>query len=258
MFNLRAQIEDFLKYLRVERNCSPLTIRDYRHYLMRFLNWSEENSPVQKPKDVTLQLIRSYRYYLAEFTDGKGLSLKRITQNYHIIALRAFLRYLVKNDFSVVAPEKIELPKAESRSLKFLDREQLDRLLSAPEISTLQGLRDKALLEMLFSTGLRVSELAKLNRDQINLERREFGVIGKGQRQRIVFLSDRACEWLEKYLATRQDDYKPLFIRYQGNHDGTKEGEKMRLTPRSVQRALDKYVKKAKIPVKATPHVLRH
>lgn len=225
---------------------------------MRFLNWSEKHSPVQKPKDLTLQLIRSYRYYLAEFTDGKGLTLKRITQNYHVIALRAFLRWLVKNDFSVVAPEKIELPKAESRSLKFLDRDQLDRLLGAPEISTPQGLRDKALLEMLFSTGLRVSELVKLNRDQINLERREFGVIGKGQRQRIVFLSDRAVEWLEKYLATRQDDYKPLFIRYQGNHDGVSGGEKMRLTVRSVQRSLDKHVKKAKIPVKATPHVLRH
>lgn len=258
VFVLKDQIEDFLKYLRVERNCSPLTIRDYRHYLNRFFDWSEKNSPIEKPKDITLQVVRSYRYFLAEFSDQKGLTLKRITQNYHVIALRAFLRYLVRNDFSVVAPEKIELPKAESRSLKFLDRDQLDRLLGSPEISTPQGLRDKALLEMLFSTGLRVSELIKLNRDQINFERREFGVIGKGQRQRVVFLSDRACEWLKKYLETRQDDYRPLFIRYQGNLDGTQGGEKMRLSVRTVQRALDKYVTKAKIPVKATPHVLRH
>lgn len=256
--DLRQEIDNFLKYLRVERNCSPLTIRDYRHYLERFALWSEKNSPIEKPKDLNLPLVRSYRYYLAEFADEKGLSLKRITQNYHIIALRAFLRYLVKNDISVVAPEKIELPKAESRSLKFLDREQLDRLLNTPEISTPQGSRDKALLEMLFSTGLRVSELVKLNRDQINFERREFGVIGKGQRQRVVFLSDRAVEWLEKYLAIRLDDYKPLFIRYAGNSDGTQNGEKMRITARSVQRILEKYVKKAKIPVKATPHVLRH
>lgn len=258
MFDLRKHIEEFLKYLRVERNCSPLTIRDYRHYLTRFAHWVEENSPIEKPKDINLQLIRSYRYFLAEFADEKGLTLMRITQNYHIIALRAFLRYLVKNDIAVVAPEKIELPKVESRSLKFLDRDQLERLLNAPEISTPQGMRDKALLEMLFSTGLRVSELVKLNHDQINFERREFGIIGKGQRQRVVFLSDRACEWLEKYLATRQDDYKPLFIRYQGNLDGQQGGEKMRLTVRSVQRLLEKYVKSAKIPVKATPHVLRH
>lgn len=256
--NLAGEVEEFLEYLEIERNCSPLTIRDYRHYLGFFVNWSQENSPVNKPQDLDLETVKKYRVFLSRYLGKNGLPLKKVTQNYYVIALRAFLRYLVKKDLPVVAPEKIELPKVESRSLKFLDREQLARLLSAPEISTPNGLRDKALLEMLFSTGLRVSELVKLNRDQINLERREFGVIGKGQRQRVVFLSDRACQWLERYLASRQDDYKPLFIRYAGTPDGSLGGEKMRLTVRSVQRILDKYVKKAKIPIKATPHSIRH
>jgi len=256
--DLAQEIEEFLEYLEVERNCSSLTIRDYRHYLEKFLMWSNNNYPVAKPEDINLDCVRKYRVYLSRYCDEKGLPLKKVTQNYYVIALRAFLRYLVKKDLPVLAPEKIELPKVESRSLKFLDREQLERLLSAPEISKPQGLRDKALLEMLFSTGLRVSELVKLNREQINLERREFGVIGKGQRQRVVFLSDRATEWLEKYLSERRDNYKPLFIRYSGSPDGYGGGEKMRLTARSVERILDKYVKKAKLPVKATPHVLRH
>jgi len=256
--DITSEIEEFLEYLEIERNCSLLTIRDYRHYLEKFLAWSNDNYPITKPKDVNLECVRKYRIYLSRYCDDKGLTLKKVTQNYYVIALRAFLRFLVKKDLPVLAPEKIELPKVESRSLKFLDRDQLDRLLNSPEISTSQGLRDKALLEMLFSTGLRVSELVKLNRGQINLERREFGVIGKGQRQRVVFLSDRAVEWLEKYLAGRQDDYKPLFIRYAGNTDGSGGGEKMRLTARSVERILDKYVKKTRLPVKATPHVLRH
>jgi site-specific recombinase XerD len=256
--DLAREIEEFLEYLEIERNCSLLTIRDYRHYLEKFLDWSNDNYPIHGPKDVNLDCIRKYRLFLSRYSDGKGLTLKKVTQNYYVIALRAFLRYLVKKDLPVLAPEKIELPKTESRSLKFLDRDQLDRLLNSPEISTPQGLRDKALLEMLFSTGLRVSELVKLNRDQINLERREFGVIGKGQRQRVVFLSDRAVEWLERYLASRQDAYKPLFIRYAGNHDGSSGGEKMRLTCRSVERIVKKYVKKAKIPIDASCHTIRH
>lgn len=157
-----------------------------------------------------------------------------------------------------MAPEKIELPKTESRSLKFLDRDQLERLLAQPDVSTERGLRDKALMETLFSTGLRVSELCRLNRDQINLERGEFGVIGKGGRARVVFLSDRAIIWLEKYLAKRTDQSKALFIRYAGNAQAIQNLEKLRLTSRSVQRILEKYVRAARLPVKATPHVLRH
>ncbi len=262
-FDLPTLVNEFLEYLEVERNLSPLTIRDYRHYLNNFVNWSKAHQPISSPKQLTLETVRKYRVYLAHLNSANGnLPLKRVTQNYYVIALRSFLRYLIRKDLAVVAPEKIELPKVESRSLKFLDRDQLERLVNQPDISTDRGLRDKTLMEMLFSTGLRVSELCRLNRDQINLERREFGVIGKGGRARVVFLSDRAAIWLEKYLAKRPDQFKPLFIRYAGNQEPSPpaggNGEKMRLTSRSVQRIVVKYVRAARLPVAATPHVLRH
>src|SRR3990167_8339977 len=178
--DLTQLVQEFLEYLEIERNLSPLTIRDYRHYLNNFINWSKVNSPISKPQDLTVELIRKYRVYLAHYNSPNGnLPLKKVTQNYYIIALRSFLKYLIRKDFKVISPDKIELPKTESRSLKFLDREQLERLLAQPDVSGERGLRDKVVMEMLFSTGLRVSELCKLNRDQINLERKEFGVIGK-------------------------------------------------------------------------------
>jgi site-specific recombinase XerD len=188
------------------------------------------------------------------------MSLKRVTQNYHLIALRSFLKYCLKRDIAVVAPEKIDLPKAESHSIKFLERDQVDRLLNMPEISRNDGLRDKAILEVLFSTGLRVSELVGLNRDTINFERKEFGVIGKGRRARVVFLSDSAADWLKRYLTAREDDIPALFIRYSGKKpdDGSGASESLRLSSRSVQRLVEKYVKKARLPVKITPHGLRH
>lgn len=257
--NLSQLVTEFLEYLEIERNLSLLTIRDYRHYLDSFAKWSADNAPVSKPQDITIDLVRKYRVYLAHYNSPNGnLPLKKVTQNYYVIALRSFLRYLIRKDLKVVAPEMIELPKVESRSLKFLDRDQLERLVNQPDVSKERGVRDKAIMETLFSTGLRVSELCKLNRDQINLERREFGVIGKGGRARVVFLSDRATIWLEKYLARRTDQFKPLFIRYAGNQEPIVNGEKMRLTPRSVQRIVVKYVRKAGLPVAATPHVLRH
>ncbi|OGD87466.1 hypothetical protein A3I53_03795 [Candidatus Curtissbacteria bacterium RIFCSPLOWO2_02_FULL_40_13b] len=259
MFDLSALVDEFLEYLEIERNLSPLTIRDYRHYLNNFCEWSAVNSPISRPGDITVELIRKYRVYLAHYNSPNGnLPLKKVTQNYYIIALRSFLKYLIRKDFKVISPDKIELPKTESRSLKFLDRDQLERLLAQPDISKEQGIRDKTIMEMLFSTGLRVSELVKLNADQINLERKEFGVIGKGGRARVVFLSDRAAIWLEKYLAKRSDRYQPLFIRYRLNQEPVENGEKLRLTSRSVQRIMEKYVHKARLPIKATPHVLRH
>ncbi len=253
-------IEKFLEYLELEKNASRLTIRNYRHYLQRFLKFGASQSPtLSDPVSITPEVVRNYRLYLSRFADEKGLTLKRITQNYHLIALRAFLRYLIRHDISALSPEKVELGKAESRSLKFLDREQIDRLLNMPEISTPQGLRDKAIMEVLFSTGLRVSELIRLNRDSINLERKEFGVIGKGQRPRVVFLSDSAVQWLERYLKERQDSFVPLFIRYGGKKaQDIKNGEDLRLTVRSIQRIIEKYVRKARLPVKITPHGLRH
>ena len=251
--NLDALIKDFLEYLEIERNVSQLTIRNYAHYLHRFLGFLKQGSPTLTPKSITSDSIREYRLYLSRYVDKYGISLKRVTQNYHLIALRSFLKYCLKRDIPVIAPEKIDLPKAESRSIKFFEREQVERLLQMPEISKREGLRDKAILETLFSTGLRVSELTKLNRDQINFDRKEFGVIGKGRRPRVVFLSDSAAEWVQRYLKNRDDTSPALFIRYAG-----KKSESLRLTPRSVQRLVEKYVKKARLPIKITPHGLRH
>jgi len=240
-------IEEFLENLEIERNCSPLTIRNYRHYLNRFSSWLKRNNLQGEPGSINLEIIKKYRVFLARFSTPNGIPLSRSTQSYHVIALRAFLRWLIKNDYKTIPPEKIDLPKSESRSLKFLSTEQVERLLSQPQISTPQGLRNKAILEVLFSTGLRVSELVKLNRDQIDLRRREFGVIGKGGRPRVVFLSQRAADWLKKYLDGREDSTQPLFI-----------GKEMRLTARSVQRIVAKYGRKARLPIEVTPHVIRH
>ena len=206
-----------------------------------------------------MDLIRGFRLYLSRLSDKNRLTLKKITQNYHLIALRALLRYLIKKDIKTLAPEKIDLAKAEARSLKFLNREQVDRLMNMPIVSTRNGLRDKAILEMLFSTGLRVSELVRLNRDTIDLSSQEFGVVGKGQKIRVVFLSEAAAVWIKKYLSQRNDNYPPLFIRYGGKKEEiTTGGEKLRLNVRSVQRIVAKYARKARLPVAITPHGLRH
>ena len=253
--NLKKLLIDFLEYLEIERNVSQLTIRNYKHYLERFLGFLGGQSP--SPSEITVEKIREYRLFLSRYADAHDLTLKRITQNYHPIALRSFLKFMIKRGIRVVAPETVELGKAESRSIKFLDREQVERLLNMPQMSADEGLRDKAILEMLFSTGLRVSELVKLNRDQINLERHEFGVIGKGRRPRVVFMSDTATDWLKRYLDKRNDSFKPLFIRYSGKKPSEND-ESRRLTARSVQRLVEKYVKKARLPIKITPHGLRH
>jgi site-specific recombinase XerD len=231
----------------------------YRHYLDRFHNWLSENSPTRRAEDIDLELIRRYRLYLAHLRTRNGLLLKRVSQSYHIIALRAFLRYLlVKRDIPTLSPDKIELPKQNTRSVSFLDSEQIKRLLSSPQISNEIGLRDKAILETFFSTGLRVSELVRLNRDQIDLKRQEFGVKGKGNKPRVVFLSDTASQWIERYLQSRQDHFKPLFIRYSGSVDTQKNGEKMRLTARFIEKIVAKYARRCGLSIKVSPHTLRH
>jgi len=244
-------IEEFLEHLEIERQSSPLTIRNYRHYLSRFSFWLKNNFPKAKLNSVNLETIKKYRVFLARYIGKNGGRLARITQVYHVIALRAFFRWLIKNDYKILAPEKIVLPKTSSQSIKFLTAEQIERLLAQPLPSDKVGLRDKAILETLFSTGLRVNELISLNKEQINLKTREFGVMGKGRRSRVVFLSDQAAKWLKKYLAGRKDKEAALFIHYSG-------GGNKRLTARSVQRLIKKYAKKAKLPVEVTPHVLRH
>ncbi len=257
--NLELLLSDFLEYLIIEKSCSPLSIRQYKHYLGRFCSWIRENYSITKPEDINMELIRQYRLYLARLRNRNGVGLKRITQGYHVVALRAFLRYLlVKRDIPTLSPDRIELPKQSSPSVSFLDSEQIERLLNSPQISNKIGLRDKAILETLFSTGLRVSELVRLNRDQIDFDRQEFGIKGKGNKLRVVFLSDTAAQWIKRYLQSRRDYFKPLFIRYSGAVDAQKDGEKMRLTARSIQKIVAKYAKRSGLPIKVNPHTLRH
>ncbi len=260
---LATQITDFLEYLEIERNASQKTIQNYDHYLKRFLDFACSTSLGRAgdidPKSIDLALVRKYRLHLSRWTDPNSKKpLKRVTQNYFMIALRAFLRYLAKLDIETLSPEKIELGENDAAPLKVLEAEALQKLLEAPDTTEKSGLRDRAILETLFSTGLRVSELASLNVDTVNLQRREFSVVGKGSKERIVFLSEAAVHWLERYLMIRKDSFKPLFIRYQGKSELEDSGERMRLTPRSIERIVEKYVKVVGLSVKATPHTLRH
>ncbi|HCR35603.1 hypothetical protein A2130_00760 [Candidatus Woesebacteria bacterium GWC2_33_12] len=254
---IAKKIDEFLDYLSVEKGCSPLTIRNYKHYLTRLSIWLNAKKANAKLEDIKQDAIHDFRAYLAKLGLGKK------TQGYHAIALRSFLKWLIRNDYQVMAPDKIELPKIPDRQVKFLNGEQVDRLLNAPTMSDIQGIRDKAILEVLFSTGLRVSELTNLNIEKIDFERREFGITGKGGRARVVFLSSRSADYLKKYLNERKDHFKPLFIRHKGKFIDTPDlpaqaGEKMRLTPRSVERLVKKYVHKIKLPVEITPHGIRH
>ncbi len=252
---LSALITDFLEYLELEKNASQRTIKNYDHYLRRFLVFAGEI----EPSAIDLQMIRKYRLHLSRYIDPQTKNpLKRVTQNYFMIALRSFLRYLARNDIETLSAEKVELGEGDPSPLKVLDQESLERLLLSPDTSDKSGIRDRTILETLFSTGLRVSELASLNRNTINLNRREFGIVGKGGKERVVFLSDSAVEWLNRYLGARNDSFKPLFIRFQGRMDPSDDGEKMRLTPRSIERIVEKYVKASGLSVKATPHTLRH
>lgn len=253
--SLSKLVTDFLEYLELERNTSQLTIKNYGHYLKRFLDFTGDIDP----KEIDLNLVRKYRLFLSRWIDPQTQKgLKRITQNYFMIALRAFLRYLARIDITTLSPEKVELGEVDPRPLKILDDTHLKSLLEAPDTTKKDGIRDRTILEVLFSTGLRVSELASLNRDTINLGRREFGIVGKGGKERVVFISDSASDWLKKYLNIRKDTFKPLFIRFQGKVDSANSGEAMRLTTRSIERIVEKYVKVLGLSVKATPHTLRH
>ena len=188
-------------------------------------------------EELTPKMLKTYRANLARVKDEKGNYLSPVTQGYYVIAIRSFLRYLLRNDYEVMSPDRLELPKGKEHSLKFLDFTHVEAMLEKANIETLQGLRDRCIMETLFSTGLRVSELTSLNKSTVNLETKEFGVVDKGRKVRLVFLSPRAAVWIEKYLRARDDHYQPLFIRHGGRKpaiDEVREGEELRLTTRSV------------------------
>lgn len=242
--------------MEVEKNRSQKTIENYDHYLIRFFGWAN----ISDPKQITNDLVKQYRVYLNRPGKKSGVILKRSTQNYHVIALRAFLKYLAKQDVKTLAAEKIELPKATQRQVEFLEAEEVENLLKQPNVTNMRGLRDKAMLEMLFSTGLRVSEIASLNIPQVNLAKDEFTIRGKGDKLRIVFISNDARTWLKRYLDKRHDSDEAMFIRYdRGRAKRMKsDDEDIRLTPRSIQRIVKHYAAQAGITKDITPHTLRH
>lgn len=244
---------EYLDYLEIEKNRSKKTRENYKHYIGRFLDWSG----VVKPDDINDEVVRKYRLYLNRLENKNNISLKKATQNYHIIALRGFLKYLARRDVDTMRADKIELGKAPSRDIDFLESEEVERLLSSPNTKDLRGLRDKAILEILFSTGLRVSELCSLNRNSVDLSREEFSVRGKGDKVRVVFLSSAAKENIKIYLTGRSDVDDALFVRIPKGGDLSKH-DNLRLTPRSVQRLVKKYAAAAGLTKDIHPHTLRH
>jgi len=257
MPNLKPLINDFLEFCEIGKNQSPKTLINYHHYLKRFLYFAQDIDP----KNINLKLIQKYRVYLNRFENEYGDKLSIKTQSYHLIALRAFLKHLTKQDIPTLAPEKIELPKIPERQVAFLNREELDRLFKAIDLSKKTGPRNMAIIETLYSTGLRVSELVSLNKTQVDLKKGEFMIRGKGQKLRIVFISETAIKCIQTYLNTRTDNHKPLFISYSNrskDKNNIIDGEKKRLQSQDVERIVRTYAKLAGIIKKVTPHTLRH
>lgn len=245
---------DFLEYLEIEQNRSQKTIANYDHYLTRILDYEGEINVA----DIDSEFIRKWRLWLNRLGTNTSDELQKTTQNYHLIALRSFLKYCAKRDIPALAPDKIELARTVRKQVTFLTPEELQRLFDQPDISTIGGLRDRAILELLFSSGLRVSELVGLDKDHVNLRRREFMVRGKGQKDRPIFISEAAANWLQSYLDEREDNVKPLFIRYSGQKKIDLSGNFHRLTARSVQRLVSRYALLAGITKHVSPHSLRH
>jgi site-specific recombinase XerD len=244
----------FLEYLELEQNRSSKTINNYSHYLNRLVDFAGDI----KLSDIDDELIRKWRLWLNRLGTNTSDEMSKVTQNYHLIALRSFLKFCAKRGYDVMPADKIELARTKRPQVTFLNAEELQSLAAQPKTDTLNGLRDKAIIELLFSSGLRVSELVGLDRDHINLKRREFMVRGKGQKDRPIFISPEAAEWIEKYLDKRQDNTKPLFIRYSGNKKVDLSGNFHRLTARSVQRMVARYALLAGITKHVSPHTLRH
>ena len=245
---------EFLEYLEIEKGSSLKTVENYDRYLTRFFKFGE----ITKPKDITDENVREFRLFLNRQSGIKikgqvGTSMKKNTQNYYLIALRVFLKYLMKHEIQTLSPDRIELAKIKERSLDLITVEELNRLLSGPNGSDLKNLRDKAILELFFSTGLRVSELASLDRD-LDLSKGEFSIRGKGEKVRVVFLSETARKAIKEYLVKRKDMEEAMFIQI----STINKKNFSRLTPRSIERIVKYYAIKACISKKVTPHIIRH
>jgi site-specific recombinase XerD len=268
---LEKYIREFLEYCEVEKNKSLLTIENYAHYLARFADFAKQNG-ISKPEQINLDVVRSFRLYLNRLTnENTGRGLKLITQNYHVIAVRAFLKYLAKRDVDTLSAEKIELAKNPAREVEIMNNDEVQRIkdIVKSEDNEVARLRDAAILELLFSSGVRISELVQLKQKQLNFERGEFTVRGKGDKLRLVFMSDEAAKLLKAYLKKRDDNNPALFVSHSkiGN-TVTKQMEAMSeksdqhhaagLTARSVQRLVKKYAALAGIMHKVTPHTFRH
>lgn len=254
---LKQLKREYLEYLEIERGRSLKTVENYDRYLSSFLNFAK----IDKPQNINDELVRQYRLWLNRQITNTNNNLKKRTQNYYLIALRGFLKYLVKREIKSLSPERIELAKVSERSLDLISVDELKRLLEAPDLKTLAGLRDKAILELLFSTGLRVSELCALGND-IDLNKDEMSVRGKGDKVRVVFFSETAKQAVRNYLAKRKDIGNALFVSENTKIKKTlnqQSGEgNSRLTTRSVERIVKHYAIKAGITKKVTPHIIRH
>ena len=256
MENIKSLKIQYLEHLEIEKNRSPKTLENYGRYLDRFLGFAKPADA----GDITEDSIRQYRLYLNRFKDGHGAPLKKITQNYHIIALRNFLKYLAKRGVRSVPAEKVELGKQEDREVVFLEANELGRLMKAAEgESGLDALRDKAIISTLFCTGMRVSELCSLDREKVDVGGGEISIRGKGSKIRLVFLSDQTKKDLSEYLKKRADADEAMFIRIPRGKNALTKTANLRLTPRSIQRIIKKYSIKAGIVGKnVSPHSLRH
>lgn len=253
---------EFLEYMEIERSRSQKTIENYDHYLSRFLEWAKISHPTQ----ITAELVRNFRVYLNRYEDANGQKLKKVTQGFYVIALRSFLKFLAKRDISTLQAEKIEIGKTSAREVEFLEMNEVERILAEADGADLRSLRDRAILELLFSAGLRVSELTNINRERIDLKGRELSVRGKGDKVRVVFISDSAAQAIAKYLDKRTDVDPALFVRdiaglkkFEGKNAKNKDiSTDLRLTPRSIQRIVKYYATKAGIVKDVHPHTLRH
>ena len=251
---LSDTIIEFLEYLEVEQNRSQKTVSNYHHYLMRLVEFAGD---IEIAK-ITAETVRKWRLWLNRLHDSRGDEISITTQNYHLIALRSFLKFCSKRNLETLAPEKVELPRVKRKQVTFLSTDELEALFAQPDVNTKIGLRDRTILELLFSGGLRVSELVSLDTSHVSTKRNEFTVRGKGQKDRPIFMSEMAAYWINLYLEKRTDSSPALFIRYGGSKNADTSGNFLRLTPRSIQRIIAHYARLAGITKKVSPHTLRH